>query len=218
MKFQIEWHYKFKSREVSFLSEYTNAEEALLIVEDLEKTGRTKETFLLDEQRNKWTVKEAKKLVKDVETEPHDIVAYFDGGFDLSMGTSGVGAVIYYQQNNRKYRIRQNARLEQLNSNNEAEYAAFYYVLQQLELLGVSKTSIVFRGDSQVVLKQLSGEWPCFEEDFNRWLDRIEEKMDELKIHPIYEPVSRKQNQEADQLATQALQGTEIASHKQLDD
>jgi ribonuclease HI len=218
MKFQIEWHYKFKGREVPFLSEYTDAKEALSIVEDLEKTGRTKEIFLMDEQRNKWTVKEAKKLVQKVETEPHDIVAYFDGGFDLGTGTAGVGAAIYYEQNNQKYRIRQNARLEQLNSNNEAEYAAFYYVLQQLELLGVSKAPIVFRGDSQVVLKQLAGEWPCFEEEFNRWLDRIEEKLDELKIHPIYEPISRKQNQEADQLATQALQGMEIASHKQLDE
>ncbi|WP_078409585.1 ribonuclease H family protein [Priestia abyssalis] len=218
MKFQIEWHYKIKSRELTFLSEYTNAEEALLIVEDLEKTGRTKEIFLLDEQQNIWTIKEAKKLVKQVETEPDDITVYFDGGFDLDLNKAGLGAAIYYMQNRQKFRIRENTRVEQLNSNNEAEYAAFYFALQQLEAMGVSKASVVFRGDSQVVLKQLSGEWPCFEEEFNRWLDRIEEKMKELKIHPVYESISRKQNQEADQLATQALQGTDISSHKQIED
>lgn len=218
MKFQIEWHYKIKSRELTFLSEYTNAEEALLIVEDLEKTGRTKEILLLDEQQNTWTIKEAKKLVKQVETEPDDITVYFDGGFDLDLNMAGLGAAIYYMQNRQKFRIRENARVEQLNSNNEAEYAAFYFALQQLEAMGVSKASVVFRGDSQVVLKQLSGEWPCFEEEFNRWLDRIEEKMKELKIQPVYEPISRKQNQEADQLATQALQGTDISSHKQIED
>lgn len=218
MKFQIEWHYKIKSRELTFLSEYTNAEEALLIVEDLEKTGRTKAILLLDEQQNTWTIKEAKKLVKQVETEPDDIIVYFDGGFDLDLNMAGLGAAIYYMQNRQKFRIRENARVEQLNSNNEAEYAAFYFALQQLEAMGVSKASVVFRGDSQVVLKQLSGEWPCFEEEFNRWLDRIEEKVKELKIHPVYEPISRKQNQEADQLATQALQGTDISSHKQIED
>ncbi|MDQ0245346.1 ribonuclease HI [Bacillus fengqiuensis] len=218
MKFQIEWHYKIKSRELTFLSEYTNAEEALLIVEDLEKTGRTKEILLLDEQQNTWTIKEAKKLVKQVETEPDDITVYFDGGFDLNLNMAGLGAAIYYMQNRQKFRIRENARVEQLNSNNEAEYAAFYFALQQLEAMGVSKASVVFRGDSQVVLKQLSGEWPCFEEEFNRWLDRIEVKMKELKIQPVYEPISRKQNQEADQLATQALQGMDISSHKQIED
>lgn len=218
MKFKIEWHYKIKSRELTFLSEYTNTEEALLIVEDLEKTGRTKEILLLDEQQNTWTVKEAKKLVKQVETEPDDITVYFDGGFDLDLNMAGLGTAIYYMRNRQKFRIRENARVEQLNSNNEAEYAAFYFALQQLEAMGVSKASVVFRGDSQVVLNQLSGEWPCFEEEFNRWLDRIEEKMKELKIHPVYEPISRKQNQEADQLATQALQGTNISSHKQIED
>jgi ribonuclease HI len=218
MKFQIQWHYKIKSREITFLSDYTNAEEALWIAADLEKTGRTKDILLLDEQQNAWTIKEAKKLVKEVETEPDDLIVYFDGGFDRQTGMGGLGAAIYYTQNRKKFRIRRNARIEQLTSNNEAEYAAFYFALQQLEDLGVLKASVVFRGDSQVVLKQLSGEWPCFEEEFNRWLDRIEGKMKTLKINPLYEPISRKQNQETDQLATQALQGTHIDSHKQLED
>jgi ribonuclease HI len=65
-------------------------------------------------------------------------------------------------------------------------------------------------------LKQLSGDWPCFEEDYNAWLDRIEEKINELGIQPIYEPISRKQNKEADQLARQAMEGQMITSMMEL--
>lgn len=50
MNFQIEWHYKSsKHKQLIFTSDFTDANEALMIVGDLEKTGRTKEIFLLDE-------------------------------------------------------------------------------------------------------------------------------------------------------------------------
>lgn len=217
MNFQIEWHYKSsKYKQLIFTSDFTDANEALMIVGDLEKTGRTKEIFLLDEQQQKWTVKEAKKLLQEVQTEPHDIVAYFDGGYEHDTLLAGLGVVIYFKQNNNSYRIRRNSRLQEIESNNEAEYAAFYYLIQELEELGVHHIPVTFRGDSQVVLNQLAGEWPCFEEEFNRYLDRIEDKMQELGIRPVYEPISRKENEEADQLATQALQGIPIASRKQV--
>lgn len=217
MNFQIEWHYKSsKYKQLIFTSDFTDANEALMIVGDLEKTGRTKEIFLLDEQQQKWTVKEAKKLLQEVQTEPHDIVAYFDGGYEHDTLLAGLGVVIYFKQNNNTYRIRRNSRLQEIESNNEAEYAAFYYLIQELEELGVHHIPVTFRGDSQVVLNQLAGEWPCFEEEFNRYLDRIEDKMQELGIRPVYEPISRKENEEADQLATQALQGIPIASRKQV--
>jgi ribonuclease HI len=217
MNFQIEWHYKSsKHKQLIFTSDFIDANEALMIVGDLEKIGRTKEIFLLDEQQQKWTVKEAKKLLQEVQTEPHDIVAYFDGGYEHDTLLAGLGVVIYFKQNNNSYRIRRNSRLQEIESNNEAEYAAFYYLIQELEELGVHHIPVTFRGDSQVVLNQLAGEWPCFEEEFNRYLDRIEDKMQELGIRPVYEPISRKENEEADQLATQALQGIPIASRKQV--
>lgn len=143
-------------------------------------------------------------------------MAYFDGGYEHDTLLAGLGVVIYFKQNNQSYRIRRNSRLQEIESNNEAEYAAFYYLIQELEELGVHHIPVTFRGDSQVVLNQLAGEWPCFEEEFNRYLDRIEDKMQELGIRPVYEPISRKENEEADQLATQALQGIPIASRKQV--
>ncbi|WP_315905912.1 ribonuclease H family protein [Priestia koreensis] len=214
MQFQIIWHYQPpKGKSCSFTSEWLEANAALLLATDLERTGRVKELQFVDEQQQSWTLKEAKKLLKEVETEPHDIIAYFDGGYNKTEKLAGLGIVVYYKKNGKHFRIRQNELLQEITSNNEAEYAAFLHVVDQLELLGAHHLKVVFRGDSQVVLNQLSGEWPCFEDQFNRYLDRIEEKLQKLGISPVYEAISRKQNQEADQLATQALQGIDISSH-----
>lgn len=85
-------------------------------------------------------------------------------------------------------------KLEQFESNNEAEYAAFHEAVRQMDELGIHHQSCVFKGDSLVVLNQLSGEWPCMEENLNKWLDRIEAKLDKLKIIPVCKPISRKEN------------------------
>ncbi|MBB5323546.1 ribonuclease HI [Anoxybacillus tepidamans] len=213
----IQWTYITpKKQEIVLTSDVLPAEKALLLAEDFEKTGRVKELTFIDRRNTIWTKKELVKLLQEIESEPHDIIAYFDGGFDNETLEAGVGAAIYYQQNHQPYRLRVNRRLGQLKSNNEAEYAAFWFAVQMLEELGVHHLPVVFRGDSHVVLNQLSGAWPCFEKEYNAWLDRIEAKLKELGIQPIYEPISRKQNKEADQLARQALEGKIIASTIEL--
>jgi ribonuclease HI len=213
----IQWKYVSpKKQEIVLTSDLLPAEKALMLADDFEKTGRVKELLFIDEQNTSWTKKELTKLLKELETEPHDIVAYFDGGFDKQTQKAGVGAVIYYKQNHHHYRLRANQLLDELESNNEAEYAAFWFVVQKLEELGVHHLPVTFRGDSQVVLNQLSGEWPCFEDNYNAWLDRIEEKLNELGIKAIFEPISRKQNSEADKLASQALENIFITSTLEL--
>lgn len=217
MDVRIQWTYITpKKREVVLTSDFVPVDEALRLAEDFEKTGRVKELCFIDGNDVTWSKKELSKLLKEMETEPHDVIAYFDGGFDRGTLQAGVGVVIYYKQNNGQYRLRANRQLEALKSNNEAEYAAFWFLIQTLEELGVHHLPVIFRGDSHVVLKQLSGDWPCFEDDYHAWLDRIEEKISELGIQPIYEPISRKQNKEADQLARQALEGQTITSMMEL--
>jgi ribonuclease HI len=161
-------------------------------------------------------MKEMKKLLAEIEEEPHDLTIYFDGGFDKNTNRAGLGAIIYYNQGKKKYRLRANQQIGELVTNNEAEYAAFYFGLSLLEELGVHHLSCEFRGDSQVVLKQLEGEWPCYEETLNRWLDRIEAKISELGLHPKYIAIDRKNNKEADKLASQALEGKTIHSKMQI--
>ncbi|PLS16413.1 hypothetical protein CVD28_17585 [Bacillus sp. M6-12] len=209
----MQWTYSMARRpQVLFTSEYMKAAAALLILEDLEKTGRVKDVEFKDEIGTSWTKKELTKLLDEIKEEPQDVTVYFDGGYMKEEGMAGAGIVIYYSQGKDKKRIRMNRLLEELVSNNEAEYAAFYEGVKELEVLGVHHQTVTFKGDSQVVLNQLSGDWPCFEDTLNAWLDRIEEKMKQLGIRPVYEPIPRKENQEADKLATQALKGEFISS------
>ncbi|MBM7619463.1 ribonuclease HI [Bacillus tianshenii] len=214
MKVTVEWHYQTPRHiETIFRSEEMDSRLALRLAEDIEKTGRVKQLYFHDQKGEEWTKKELLKWIKQSEEGISDVIAFFDGGYDVDTKLAGIGNVVYYNQNRKDYRYRINARLEELESNNEAEYAAFYFLVQQLEHLGVRAMEVTFKGDSLVVLNQLSGEWPCYDELFNRWLDKIEEKLKTLKIGPVYEPVTRKENEEADRLARQALEGTPIESN-----
>ena len=213
MNVRIQYTYKTrKGAETLFSSEIMSGEKALLISEDIEKTGRMKNLVFLDSEDRTWTLKELKKYMKGIETEPHNVTVYFDGGFDLETKMSGLGCAIYYEQNGKSLRLRKNALVSHLDTNNEAEYAALHLALNELEQLGVHHLPVHFVGDSQVVINQLTGEWPCTEIELNRWADRIEALEQKLGLTPSYDFVSRKKNQEADHLASQALRGVEITS------
>ncbi|TQR21257.1 reverse transcriptase-like protein [Psychrobacillus vulpis] len=217
MEVRIEWIYRVpKGMETVFRSEEMPAAQAMLFVEDMERTGRVKDVTFIDRFDSSWTVKELKGYLKGIETEPHNIRVYFDGGYDRATSRSGLGCVIYYEQNGKSYRLRRNEFAANLISNNEAEYAALYLSLQELELLSVHHLPVRFIGDSQVVINHLSEEWPVIEKDLSSWADRIESKMKDLGIQPEYELVSRKLNAEADRLATQALNGIEITGTKEM--
>ncbi len=213
MNILIEWIYRTpKGAETVFRSEEMPAAQALLFAEDMERTGRAKNVAFIDRFDSMWTVKEMKGYLKGIETEPHNITVYFDGGFDRETSKSGLGCVIYYEQSGKSYRLRRNAPSAELVSNNEAEYAALYLSLQELELLNVHHLPVRLIGDSQVVINQLTGEWPALEKGLSDWADRIDEKLKDLGIQPEYELVKRKLNSEADRLATQALNGISITA------
>ncbi|MFD2616484.1 ribonuclease H family protein [Terrilactibacillus laevilacticus] len=218
MNVRIEITYKTrKGTETTFSSAEMRAEKALLIAEDLERTGRAKNLIFIDSNESTWSMKELKKYLQGIQTEPHHVTAYFDGGFDLETKKSGLGCVIYFEQNGKFYRVRKNALVSYLDTNNEAEYAALHLVVKELENLGVHHLPVKFTGDSLVVINQLSGEWPVFEEELNKWADRIDRKLEQLGITPEYELVPRKNNQEADKLASQALREIEITGTIEID-
>ncbi|UOY93406.1 ribonuclease H family protein [Ectobacillus sp. JY-23] len=214
MKFRLEWIYKTKSgSQLVLQSDYMRLEEALRFADDFEKTGRTKEIIFYDEMGTYWNKKEAAKLTKKVQEEPHDIILYFDGGYEPHTQRAGLGVSLYYTQNGQSYRMRRNKEITEIENNNEAEYAALQFGIYILEELGVKYQTVTLRGDSQVVLNQLAGEWPCYEKELSKYLDRIENVAKSLKLKYTCEPLSRKNNKEAHQLAKQALEGTAIDSH-----
>lgn len=218
MEIRIEWSYKTaKGTEAFFRSEELPAAHALLIAEDIQKTGRVKSLEFVDRFDSSWTLKELKAYLKGIETEPHNVNIYFDGGFDKETGRAGLGCVIYYEQSGKAYRLRQNVEVAELSSNNEAEYAALHMSVQELERLEVHHLPVVFLGDSNVVANQMSGEWPVYENDLSRWADRIEQSLNRLGIQAQYELIPRKANAEADRLAAQALRGIEISGTMELE-
>lgn len=210
MKLVIEWTYQWKGLETVFRSGELPPAHALSIADELMKTGRAKTIVLLDEYNASWTMKELKKYLKEIEAEPSNVSVYFDGGFNLESRTAGLGCVIYYEQNGKRYRLRKNLALEGILSNNEAEYAALHFCIQELENMGVHHQTVRFHGDSQVVINQMSGEWPVYEKELGKWADKIDERLQHLGIRAEYQLVGRKGNEEADRLATQALHQTFI--------
>lgn len=210
MKVRIEWVYAKVKEDISFYSEEMKVSQAIIIAEDLEKTGRVKKLVFIDEFDASWTLKELKKYKKEIETEPHQLIVYFDGGYDLETRMAGLGCVIYYEQGGKSYRLRKNAIVEGLRSNNEAEYAALHLCIGELALLKVHHLPVRIIGDSRVVINHLTEEWPALEKDLSNWADKIEAEMEKLHIRPDYYLVNRNANKEADRLATQALNGVEI--------
>ncbi|MCJ0932116.1 reverse transcriptase-like protein [Virgibacillus halodenitrificans] len=216
MKGRLEIVYRTpKGAEVAFTSEEMTAAKALLMAEDLQKSGRLKQAIFIDRSEHEWTTKQLKAYLEEIKTEPHNITVYFDGGFDINTRKAGLGCVIYYEQNGKKLRIRKNALVAEMETNNEAEYAALHLAIQELELLGAHHLPVLFTGDSQVVINQLEDEWPVMEKELTSWLDKIERKLKEIGIQPEYKLVSRKNNQEADRLATQALNEVEVTSQSE---
>ncbi|ALC90177.1 hypothetical protein AM500_10565 [Bacillus sp. FJAT-18017] len=217
MKYKLEWDFKIKgSDNVHFSSDWLDGETALSTGEELEKTGKAVEISYEDELGTTWTLKEMRKLLEETEEDPHDVVVYFDGGFQKETNEAGLGAVVFFKQGKKKFRVRANEKIAEMETNNEAEYAAMYFAVSLFEEYGISNMPCEFRGDSQGVLKQLEGEWPCYEEVLNKWLDRIEKKLEELGIKPSYKVLSRNENKEADKLASQALAGKKIMAKTQL--
>nr|WP_309228260.1 reverse transcriptase-like protein [Virgibacillus sp. NKC19-3] len=169
-----------KGTETFFTSDQMRAPKALLIAEDIERTGRMKRIQFIDSRETTWNFKELKKQMEEIKTEIHNVTIFFDGGFDLETRNSGLGFAIYYEQHDKSFRLRKNALVEELYTNNEAEYAALHLALKELELLGVHHLPVTLIGDSQVVINQLTAEWPCYEEELAKWADRIENTIDQL--------------------------------------
>jgi ribonuclease HI len=199
-------------------SSFMPVKTALAVGNDLEKTGRAASIEFVDEYETSWSVKEIKKWLKEKETEPEQVTAYFDGGFHESTGTSGQGILIFFKQNGGSYRIRKNAAMSEMTSNNESEYAALWLLADELEQMGVRDEKVEINGDSKVVIHQMSGEWPCYESEHQYWADKIDAIFKRCSIRPLYTWVQRSENKEADSLAIQALNGKIIKAVKEVID
>ncbi|WP_017470488.1 reverse transcriptase-like protein [Amphibacillus jilinensis] len=218
MKVTLHVHYQTPNHvETFFQSQQLSISEAIIIAEDFIKSGRVKSLHFEDPYDTTLSLKELKQYLEKFKQDPHDITLYFDGGFDHTNGMAGLGIVIYYYQNNKCFRLRKNARVRELVSNNEAEYAALELAIRELEGMAIHHQDITIRGDAKVVINQLLGEWPCLDTVLNQWIDRIEARLEQCHLKPSYDVIGRKLNQEADRLASQALDETYIESMVEIE-
>ncbi|WYP24853.1 reverse transcriptase-like protein [Alkalihalobacillus sp. FSL W8-0930] len=217
MNLRLEWVYKHPKRTARYqmTTDYMSINEALLLEEDLIKTGRSVSCQFFDEDDASWTRKDLLRFLKAMETEPHQVKAYIDGGYRKESNEAGLGLAIYYQQNGQHWRYRVNERIDEIDDNNEAEYAALAYLFTIAEELGIHHQALTIYTDSKTLYHQMTGEWPCYEETLIRWNERIEEKVAKLGLKPTYSFLGRHLNKEADQLASQALDGIFIEGKKE---
>lgn len=125
---------------------------------------------------------------------------YFDGGSRGNPGIAGAGMVIYDQKGNEiwngKHYVGDNE------TNNVAEYNGLISGLECAHRMGIEK--IHARGDSDLVVKQVSGIWQCKKNHLKVLLQKVldaREKFTEFDITHV----TRDHNSRADQLANAAM-------------
>ena len=134
------------------------------------------------------------------------IVMYTDGGARGNPGPAGIGVVICNEKGEivKKY----GEFLGDDMTNNEAEYGAVIFGFKKLKLLlgkeKVKQAEVEIRADSELMVKQMSGEYKLSYrriQDFfiTIWNMKIEYKS------VVFKHIRREMNSEADALVNQAL-------------
>ena len=125
-----------------------------------------------------------------------DLVAYIDGGSHGNPGPSGIGVVIEHAEG---HKIRIAKRIGH-QDNNVAEYVALLEALQYAH--GQKATTLRVYSDSEVVVRQMSGEYACLSPrlySLNWTCRKLARALDFSIAH-----IRREENLEANELANQA--------------
>lgn len=125
------------------------------------------------------------------------IRAHFDGASRGNPGEAGAGMVIYDGER----AIWRRALPLGMKTNNEAEYMALSLLVDELERRGLKNAEI--RGDSKLVISQVTGQWKIKEPRLKALADPIIERIRALQARCRWVP--RAQNAEADRLSNVAL-------------
>jgi len=125
-------------------------------------------------------------------------VLFIDGASRGNPGPAAAGGVIYLGQE----RLAEFSEKLGIKTNNQAEYEALLRGLALLRELGFEEVEI--RSDSQLVVRQIKGQYRVKEAKLKPLFNQAQEALKELKQHDIVH-IDRQLNQEADGLANRAL-------------
>jgi len=132
------------------------------------------------------------------------IIVYTDGGSRGNPGSAALGVVIEGVGK----QIKEYAEFLGEMTNNEAEYHAIIFALRKLrQLIGrekLTKTEVEIRSDSELVARQLRGEYKVEEKNLQPLFMKVWNlKFDFPKL--IFKEISREENQRADKLVNAVL-------------
>lgn len=140
------------------------------------------------------------------------IVVYTDGGSRGNPGPAAIGVVIAMPKGKTSGLFREGSRDygEYLGekTNNEAEYEAVIFALKKIkQLIGkknAGESNVEIRLDSELVAKQLNGEYKILEENLQPlFLSVWNLKFDFKKVQFVYVP--REENKQADEIVNRIL-------------
>ncbi|MCO5577571.1 hypothetical protein L7F22_031402 [Adiantum nelumboides] len=130
---------------------------------------------------------------------------YFDGAYKRKVDKAAVGVVIYDEEGRKVFG--KGLMLENVHSNNEVEYAASSLELEWCLNLGIKRLNAF--GNALLLVKQVHGTWACKNQGLVVRLCRVKELLKIFEVaHLLHVP--RKDNQEADALASEQLQDVTI--------
>jgi ribonuclease HI len=136
------------------------------------------------------------------------LVIYTDGGSRGNPGPAAFGYVIYNAEGNT---IKTHGESMGKATNNEAEYRAVVAALKKTkQMLGkekLKKTPIEVRMDSELAVKQLSGEYKIENAKLQPMFIELWNLRVELGGNVSFVHIPREQNKEADRLVNEALDG-----------
>jgi ribonuclease HI len=134
------------------------------------------------------------------------IIIYTDGGARKNPGPGAIGVVFTNERGEvfKKY----SEYLGENFTNNEAEYSALIFALNKLkQLLGkklAKNTEIEIRSDSELLVKQMKGEYKILEPKIQHlFLEAWNLKLDFKKVN--FKLIPREKNRQANELVNEVL-------------
>lgn len=131
--------------------------------------------------------------------DKEEYTLYFDGASRGNPGRSGLGFLVY-KDNNEIYKC--SKYIGDNYTNNYAEYMGIYEGLKWC--FENKKNNLTIKGDSQLVIKQLKGEYKVNSPNLQELYDKCSKLLKLFDSYELYH-IDRKLNSEADKLANLSL-------------
>ncbi|GEM02216.1 ribonuclease HI [Halolactibacillus halophilus] len=214
--YSLTYAYQIGNHVLKMTSDWCEIDEAILYYERLMSHKDYQNLQAIDESNRVYTLKELKKEQHSERQSVHHLTLYFDASFNQQSKLSGLGVVLTYIEGDQQISQRKNLDTAMPKTVNEAEYYSLFHGLEQLKQIDFPPQKIDIYGDSLVVINQLKGEWPVLNETLAKWADEVEDLLTSLRLTPLYHHIDRKDNKQADRLASQAQRGTLVDATRDI--